>query len=319
MYYIVFFSVLMVGFAYQQTPKQVTRPPAPTDKGIYVSDSLIQHLLANPLGTLRPPLAAQLTQFTGNYELDYQIYYVNLDDTPEKEVVFDAFYTNLDTLNDGFYPDNLLFIWGKRGEKWREIGSEAFSYMAYIENEDTNFAHEIDTVNQLLILKETARGSGYNGLFHKVCKIQKDTLVEVLAYPCYEYSTSMSFQFDEVIQEEDFIVVCSLKSGLQAINSTFIQIEYNYMAWIETERQDTMQQLPLLTTQLKVLYQWDSLQYKFVPKPQKIGTYELKDDIDVMVDNFPDLFADTLKVLAQKGNKEQRYYLKHFEFDKYKK
>jgi hypothetical protein len=315
MYYLLSVVLTFCLVLQARTEKQVVFSPSPTSQGVYVPDSLIQYLLENPLGTLKNPLATQLSGDEGNYELDYRIFHVNLDNTPEKEVIFDASYTSLDSLEGGFYPDNIILVLGKRGDKWKELGSEAFSYMTYMENDEVNLAPEIDTTYQLVVVKETAKGAGYNGVFYKICKIQKDTLLEVLEYPRYEYSNSASFQFDEIIREkEDFRAVSRLQSKMNYINNTSAQIQYNYTIYIEKE--DAPQIIPLMTTVLKVDYYWDSSQYQFVPKPQKIGNYELKDNIDVLVDNLPVLFADTLKILAQKGTPEQQHYLQHFEFEK---
>lgn len=274
-------------------------------KNSQVADSTMQYILANPTGTISPPLAEELTQQTGNYELSYEVYHLNLDDSPEKEVVLYADFINRDTIVDYKYITKELFIWHKKGNNWKRITSEKF-------HNSRGMHLVIDTLNKIVVTKQIVGGSGYYGLETTLSKVSQDTLISLFSYMEEEWNSDITFRFNYKV-----LASHGIKGQYKQLNSKLFRVDYKY----QFDLDDEDKKLVLLATHFSVKYQWSEKGKEFILKPnQRIGNYKLQDGVDkhiaINIDDFVKIYTDTLKSLARKGNKHQKYYLKNFDYTK---
>jgi hypothetical protein len=282
---------------------------------IMLSDSIMQLIIANKTDSLKAEQAAFFTQKIGNYSLHYTLQQANLDSTISNEIILFASYTDLDSNDTIYFPDNEVYFFRKIETKWQVIGQSSMYNPMKLD-----LHHSIDTLHQLVILQNIGRGSGYGAIFNEFYKIQADTLAYLLTIPDKEYSNGIHYQFNETIHKKaGFYTANVLESTYKVINNSNIQVNYHYHFWVEMEHSKE-KKISLLNTYFTLNYEFDKQQYRFLLLPnQKIGSYVLSNQDDIVVDGFADFYTDTLKLLAKTGNKQQKYYLKHFDFDKYKK
>jgi hypothetical protein len=276
-----------------------------------LSDSIMQLIITNKTDSLKAEQASLFTQKAGKYNLQYTLQEVNLDSTSNKEVVLFATYNDLDKNDTIYFPDEEVFIFRKVKTAWKLIDAERVS-----NPRNHTLQHTIDTLHQLLLLQSVGTGSGYGAIFNEFYKIQADTLAHLLTIPQEEFSSGIHYHFAEIIlSKEDFDTGNILESTYQVINNNNIQVNCHYDFWVEKANK----RISLLNTSFKLNYQLDKQKDEFLLLPnQKIGNYSLSNQGDIDIDNFVNIYTDTLKLLAKNGNKHQKYYLKYFDFDKYK-
>lgn len=292
---------------------QHDKPTLKTEiKETILPDSIIQWLITNKTDSLKAEQAALFTQKIGKYKLQYTLQQANLDSTSNKEIILFATYRDLDGNDTIYFPDEEVFIFRKIKTAWKLIDAESI----YNPRNHT-LQHTIDTLQQLLLLQSVGRGSGYGAVFNEFYKIQADTLAHLLTIPQEEYSMMIHYQFNEVLHSKVGIAN-DLESTYQVRDNNNIQVNYQYHFWVELGQKED-KNIDLLRTSFTLNYQFDKQQYRFLLLPnQRIGNYLLTNQDDIYIDSFADYYSDTLKLLAKNGNKHQKYYLKYFDFDKYK-
>jgi hypothetical protein len=224
-------------------------------------------------------------------------YIGNLDKDSQQEIIF---YVPID-----YYPSGFIYVVDKQDGIWKLVD------FIEVNNEKIEPTITIDSLHHVFLLKTGFAGSHYISLTGEYYKMYKNSLEHILTYPIHESTSDFIDPFAKLYEKGEYPHQ-EIKATCQWLSDEKVQVNHQYIIEIGLHNN---KEVILFKKEFTLIYTWNEQIQSFDLTSGDANLESIASDPSSLLRYF----KKDLQILAKSGSKQQKYYLKLFYFDKYKK